>query len=250
MRALRLNLLLSVLALVLGACASSGPAVARMEADELFLYGMERLEERDWSAAATAFERFTFAYATHPRAAEARYRLGESYMGRREYVTAAAEFNRLAAEHPAGPWADDARFQVCMAYYELSLPPQLDQEYTLSAIGHCESLITFYGDSEYVPRAREIIEEMTDRLAEKEYATAEQYLRRRVYDSANIYYHYVVDNYPGTRWAPRALLRLVESYGRLGYAQEEQAARERLLRDYPDSPEARQVNGVTAARRP
>jgi outer membrane protein assembly factor BamD len=238
-----------MLGLLFSACASSGPAVTGMDADELFLYGLEQLQERDWSEAIRAFERFTFAFSAHPRAPEARYRLGEAYMGRREYVTAAMEFNRLAAEYPAGPWADDARFQVCVAYYRLSPPPQLDQEYTVSAISHCESLLTFYSDSEHAPRAREIIAEMQAKLAEKDYNTAEQYLRRRVYDSANIYYHHVADAYPATPWAPRALLRLVETYGRLGYQQEAQAARDRLLREFPDSPEARQVNGVTTASR-
>lgn len=249
MRLMRKYLILPLLGLLLGACASGGRAFAGMEADELFRYGLEQLEERDWSEAVRAFEQFTFSFGAHPRAPEARYRLGEAYMGRREYVTAAMEFNRVATEQPAGPWADDARFQVCQAYYQLAPQPQLDQEYTHSAISHCESLISFYSDSEYVPQAREIIAELRARLAEKEFIAAEQYFRRRIYDSANIYYHLIVDTYPGTPWAPRALLRLVQSYDRLGYEQESQAARDRLLREFPDSPEARQVNGVTAVSR-
>jgi outer membrane protein assembly factor BamD len=248
MRLLRTICLLILLAGTTGACASRGPAFDRMDEEALFQYGMERLRARKWSDAITAFERFTLAYPNHPRVAEARYRLGDAYMGRREYVTAAMEYNRLVTEFPAGPWADDARFGVCRAYYELSPAPPRDQEYTATAVDHCRSLLTYYPESEYVPRATEILDELIDRLAEKDYENAEYYFRRRAYHSANIYYEWVVDNYPSTEWAPRALLRLHESYTRLGYEQEAEAARERLLREFPTSPQARQVNGATADR--
>ena len=39
--------------------------------------------------------------------------------------------------------------------------------------------------------------------------------------------------------APTALLRVVESYQRMGYREEEAAARQRLLAEYPQSAEAR-----------
>src|SRR5687768_5245097 len=111
---MRLTTLLLLLPLM--ACASRGPAIQQMEADSLYSYGAQKLAEQDWNDAAEAFERFTLVYTNHPRIAEARYRLGEAYMGREEYVTAAMEFNRLASDFPTGPWADDARYQVCRSY--------------------------------------------------------------------------------------------------------------------------------------
>jgi outer membrane protein assembly factor BamD len=243
---------LPLLALSLAACGSRGPVLNTLDQEGLFQYGMERLQERDWSDAIAAFERFTQTFPTHPRVAEARFRTGQAYAGRGEHVTAAMEFNRLANDFPAGPWADDARFEVCRAYHELSPSPPRDQEYTVSAIDHCRSLALHYPESEYVARAQEMLDELVNKLAEKDFETAEYYFRRRAYHSANIYYEGVASDYPETAWAPRALLRLHESYTRLGYEQEAEAARERLLREFPSSPQARQIDGtgVTAASRP
>lgn len=238
-------LLLTILALP--GCASRGPAFDTMDPDQLFQQGMERLGERKWTDAVNAFERFILVHAGHPRVAEARYRMAEAYMGRKEFVTAAVEFNRLASDFPAGPWADDARFGVCTAYYELAPPPPLDQEYTRTAIDHCRSLIAYYPDSEYVPRSQERIGELTSRLAEKEYTAGEYYFRRRAFDSGLIYFQAVVEQFPETAWAPKALLRMHESYVRLGYVEEAQAARDQLLRDYPASAEARQLAGAAPA---
>ncbi|HEX6132527.1 MAG TPA: outer membrane protein assembly factor BamD [Longimicrobiales bacterium] len=239
-----------LVALAAAGCATSGAMLDRMDQDALFQYAMEQYRERDWSDAISAFERFTYTFPADPRVAEARFRLGESFQGREEWVTAALEFNRLATDYPAGPWADDARFQVCRSYYELSPSPPRDQEYTVTAIDHCRSLISYYPDSEYLPRAEEMLLELTNKLAEKDYDNAEYYFRRRAYHSANVYYEWVVNHYPETPWAPRALLRLHESYTRLGYEQEAEAAKQRLLREFPTSPQAQQVNGVTADTRP
>lgn len=246
MRLTRSLLLLPLLAVLLGACASRGPALDRMDADELFARGTEQLEQRNWSDAADAFRRFVLMHPNDPRAAEALFRIGEAYQGRREWITAASEFNRIATDYPASPWADRARFQACRSYYELAPRPQLDQEYTRIAIDHCRSLTLHYPDSEFTPRAREIITELTNRLAEKEYLAANHYFNRRAFDSAIVYYQVILAEYPATIWAPRALLRMVEAYERLGYEQEATSTRERLLRDYPASPEASQLAGAAS----
>jgi outer membrane protein assembly factor BamD len=243
MRFRRLILILPVLVLMPAACASRGPVFDAMDADGLFAYGMTQLQERRWETAGAAFEQFTYLFPNHGRVQEARFRVAESYQGRREWITAAVEFNRLATDFPAGAWADDARFQVCRSYYQLAPRAQLDQEYTRQAVDHCRSLLAYYPDSDYVPQAESIITELVDRLAHKEYLVAEDYYRRRAWDSSLIYYGSVADNYSGTVWAPRALLRMVEVYDRLNYEPESAAARARLLQEYPDSPEARQLTG-------
>jgi outer membrane protein assembly factor BamD len=232
---------------MVAACASRGSTLDGLDADALFAHAAEEMERRRWDDAVNAFERFVFLYPNHVRAQEARFRIGQSYQGRREWLTAAVEFNRLAAEFPVGAWADDARFEVCRSYAELSPRPQLDQEFTRQAVEHCQSLLMFYPESEFVPRAEEIIVRMTDRLAEREFIIGEGYFRRRAFDSAVIYYDDLATAFPGTRWAPRALLRLVEIFERLGYDPELRAARERLLREYPGSPEALQISGEPAA---
>jgi outer membrane protein assembly factor BamD len=252
MRLKTILLIAPLFALTVTACASRGPALENLDQEGLFQHGMERLRDEDWSGAIAAFERFTLTFPAHARVAEARFRIGEAYAGRGEYVTAAMEFNRLASDFPAGPWADDARFAVCEAYYELSPAPPRDQEYTATAVDHCRSLVLYYPESEYVPRAEAMMDELINKLAEKDFDTAEYYFRRRAYHSANIYYEGVATDYSETPWAPRALLRLHESYTRLGYEQEAEAAKQRLLREFPSSPQAQQIAGsaITADSRP
>lgn len=229
------------------ACGSSGLRLAGLTADEVYTLAMQKVEEEEWDDAITALEAFTFQFPTHGRYQEARFALGQVHFEKEEYITAAAEFGRLATDYPNGELADDARFRVCESYFLLSPGPQLDQEYTRSAVEHCESLLAYYPESEFAERARQIISDMQNKLAMKLFLEGEYYYKRRAYDSAILSFNDILENYPTTGVVPRTLLQLVRTYETLGYADEAQAHRERLLRDFPESEEASQVRGPSVA---
>ncbi len=225
-------------------------ATSQKDAQSYFNQGLVLTFAFNHAEAIRAFERITMEYPTHPRIQEVRFRLADSYFGRKEYVTAASEFVRLATDYPSGSWADDARYKVCDAYYRLSPKPALDQEYTRAAIDHCQSLATYYPSSEFTPLAEEKVAELRDKLAVKALENAEFYFQRKAYDPAILYFEDLLREYPGTSVVPRALLRLVEIYVRIGYEEEAEAAKQRLLEEYPNTAEARQAQAISLARVP
>ncbi|MGH7501438.1 MAG: outer membrane protein assembly factor BamD [Longimicrobiales bacterium] len=233
--------------LLLAGCASSGPNLSTMDADTLLDRGLERIAEEEWDEAIRALEQFIFQYPTHDRYQEARFRLGDAYAGKDDRLIAASEYGRLADDFPNGQWADDARFRVCQMYYELSPIPPRDQEYTMTAIDHCSSLMAFYPDSEFAPRAAEIITQLQNKLAEKELQHGDFYFKAGAYDSAIIVYQHLLENYPTSAAAAMTLLRLYQSYTEIGYEDEATQARERLLKEFPDSEAARQLRGSQLA---
>lgn len=237
--------ILAAAVIALAGCAGKR-AETQISPDRLYESAMSALKSRHFTEAATLFERFTLQYPSDPRLQEARFHLGESFLGKKEYVTAANEFSRLADDYPAGTYADDSRFKICEAYYTLSPKPQLDQLYTRSALDHCASLLAYYASSEYAPRAQALLSELKTKLAEKAFLTAEFYHKRNAFDSAIIYYEAALRDYPETPTASRTLLRLFETYQRLNYKEEMEAAKQRLLKDYPNSPEAKQLQQPTA----
>lgn len=230
------------LAFALSACPKELPR--DLPPDELYRIGRERFEAGDYGRAIEALERLLFQDPGHARADSAQFLVGESYFQQEQYITAASEFLRLAQNRPAGPLAAEARYRACLAYHELSPRPELDQEYTYEAINQCRSVVLLYPQSPFAERATERITELNDKLARKYYQTGEYYLSRRAYDSAIIYFEHVIENFEGSSLEPRALLKLYESYQRVGYVQEANRVRERLLERYPESPEAGELGSV------
>lgn len=234
--------LLALLSLfVLGACAAREPRIAQLGPDALYEQGMAAYEARQYARAIPLLERFAQFHLGDERVPEARLALGRAHMARREHITAAGEFQRLVTDFPTHPVAREARFGICEAYFSLSPRAPLDQEYTRAAVAHCESVAGLYPNTPEAEQAREFVSEARHKLARKAYENGLFYFRRRAYDAAVVYFTDVVEQYPDTTLAPAALLQLVETYTRIGYAEEADEARERLLREYPESPEARSL---------
>lgn len=236
----------AALVLVVAACGSREPPLDQYNAVGLLERGIGSYQEGEFDDAIRFLDRFVLEYPTHARVQEARYYLADSYFEREEYIAAAARFDRLASDFPQGELADDARFKVCDSYRRLSPEPTLDQEYTHAAIDHCRTLALYHPSSEYAARAQEIVDRLEDKLARKQLLVAEHYFDRNAFDSAIIYFQSVVDRYPTTATAPRALLRLAETYDEIGYDEEAMQTRQRLEREYPDSKEARSIGGGTS----
>lgn len=226
--------------LLLAGCGSRETPLSELGPEQLWTQGVEHFNEEDWDDAIRYLDRYALVAGSDPRVYQARYYVGQAHFNDGEYVTAATEFSRLATDLGRLELADDARFMACRAYEELSPRPQLDQEYTRAAIDHCTSLVDYFPDSEFAPRATDIVDRMWGKLARKVYETGEWYLRRRAYDSAMIYFNDVVERYPQTEWAPRALGELVGIYSTLQYETEREETLQRLLTEYPDSPAARE----------
>lgn len=237
----------AAMAAALGACGARGPLLHELGPDPLYEHGMQKLEAEEWEEAIRAFAQLTSRFPNDARVEEVRFQLGNAYFGKKEYVSAAAEYVRLATDYPSGRFADDARYQTCEAYYRLSPKPQLDQQYTQAAIEHCEALVAYFPQSEFAPKARALVDDLYAKLAHKVLLNGEYYYKRQAFDSSIIYFEDLLARYPGSPYAAKALLRLVQIYHRLGYDEEMEAAKARLLREFPETAEADQAREITLA---
>jgi outer membrane protein assembly factor BamD len=240
MRTLPLFIVNAALAsvLLLGACGTRHTPPAQLAPDTQFQRGTEAFEAGRHARAVEFLQPFALQHVGDPRVPEALYMLGRSYTARREFVSAANEFLRLATEFPTHRSALAARLGACEAYVSLAPRPQLDQEYTYAALNHCDAVTAGFPGTAEADQARVRVGEMRHRLAQKEYETGLFYFRRRAFDASVIYFQRAVNEYPDTAVAPMALMRLHEAFTRIGYVEEAQEVRERLLRDYPQSSEA------------
>ena len=230
--------LLAVLALP--ACAVFRKEVP-LSPEQTYQRGMAAYQAESYRRAASLLGQWVQSAGGDPRMPQALLALGRSHMRTREHVTAAADFLRVVTDYPTSPEQREARFGICQAYQELSPRAQLDQEYTEAAITYCDSYAQYYGDTPEAADARRWVGELREKLAQKQYENGMFYFRRGGYDASVIYFNDAARLYPETRVAPAALLKIVEAYDRIGYAEEAAEARARLQREHPESPEARSL---------
>ncbi len=234
------RLALIALAAALTGCGSANPYQG-MTDEQLFTLARQKYEDHDWDDAIHALDRFFVSFGASDYAPDARLLLADSYFGKEDYLTARSEYQRFIDRYPGDDDAPKAALGMCKALSSLSPVAARDQEYTNEAISTCRNVVTDYAGTPQAQEAGTLANDMRVKLAEKEFLNADFYFRRKLYDSAIKYYEFVVQLYPETEFAPRALLGLYQANKAIGYDDLAEDARTKLLDQYPDSPAASEV---------
>ncbi len=229
-----------VLAAALTGCGSANPYQG-MTDEQLFMLAQQKFQDHEWDDAIRALDRFFISFGASDYASDARLMIADSYFGKGDYLTARSEYQRFIDRYPGDDGAPVAALGMCKSLVALSPVPERDQGYTNEAITTCRNVVTDYAGTPQAQDAATLANDMRVKLAEKEYLNADFYFRRKLFDSAIKYYEFVVQLYPETEYAPRALLGIYESNKAIGYDDLADDARTKLLEQYPDSPAASSV---------
>lgn len=168
--------------------------------------------EGDFSEAAKAFDTVTRVGRGTEYGQDAQYYLAESYYKDKQYLLAASEYDRYVSYYPQDERRQEMEFKAAMCYFHQSPRYKLDQSDTRRAIERFQLFINRYPDSDRVTDAANRIDELRSKLAHKAYEAAQFYVRNEMYKAATIYLDRVIDQYPESKWAERALVDQVKTY--------------------------------------
>jgi outer membrane protein assembly factor BamD len=205
-------LLLSLLVSTMAACSSKSLIRPGDTVEIAFAKAMDQYERGRYGDAARAFETvLTIARGTE-YASEAQFYLAESYYNNNEFLIAATEYRRHYTNHPRAANRLESEFKEALSYYRITPRYNLDQTNGRQALELFDLFISRYPASEYVAEAESYIDDLRNRQARKMYSAAELYMRVRQYNAAAIYFGLVLDRYPETSWAERALVNQINAY--------------------------------------
>lgn len=188
----------------------------------------------NWGKAAPLFERMTLELpAGDSLVSETHFRLAECYFGQKSQLQAAREFRKVSDDSPNAALAPEALLRAGDAYADLWRRPELDDTYGRTALSTYQELLNRYPDSPAAARARLRIAELEDSFAVKQFKTAEYYYKLKAYDSAILYLKDLAATYPRAAVTPRALLRLVDAYRAVKYAEDIQETCGYIRRFHP-----------------
>lgn len=240
---------------LLGACGG-GPSLESMNGPELYHLAQEKMAEEKMGDAQEILDHLVIRHPRFDSIADASLLLADAYYADEKFILAIAQYTRFVTVYPAHSEVPQASLRMCQAFSAITLEPQRDQTQTYEAVRNCEQVANDFMLTPVADTASEIAAELRRKLAQRRYEEASFYFRRNGWDASILYYEDVVERYPETEYAPRALLRIMEAYQKiiknsppdLGYELEIEIARERLLTGYPLSPEAEKVRAEMAKR--
>ena len=223
------------LAMLAGACSKA--FVPRKFPTTLALYQASEHEyqRRHWDNALAGFDLLAGQLpARDTLLAHVYFYQGEVHGKKDEHLLAAQAYSRIIDAFPDDSLADDALIRTAREYQALWRKPTLDAQYGQTALSTYRQLLSLYPDSKLVPEAGREIAHLNGMFADKDFETAEHYMRRKAYDSAIIYLRDVTQNYPGTPAARQSYFRLLDAYRAIKYREDEVETCTEARKFYPD----------------
>ncbi len=143
-----------------------------------------------------------------PLAPKAQYKLGLVLKGLMRYYEAEEAFNKVITNYPNSEWVEAAKFQIASCRAAVSRGPDYDQGAAKEAKEKFEGFVKEHPDAVLSREAEKNINQLKEKEAEANFSIARFYEKQKAYEAAKIYYNEIINNYPDSAWAVKALERL------------------------------------------
>lgn len=208
--------------------------------------GDEALERKDFLQAERYYEHVRTKFPYLEVANEAELKLADLDFAQERYAEAREKFESFIKLHPTHPKVDYAAYRAALTHFAdmpsgmFILPPSTEKDQTevVAALGALNDFVRQYPNSQYVPEARQKIEEVRQRLAEHELYVANFYAHRKRWKAVVQRLEGLLKNYPGTKAEEEALFDLHNAYVQLNEPELAKQTLQRVIDRLPGTPAA------------
>ena len=222
----------------------------------LFDRAIHNIEHGDYEAARLTLNTLINTYDTSEFLAKAKLAIADSWFregGAHGLAQAEAEYKDFILFYPSMEEAAESQFKVCNIHYKQMDKADRDNSQGQRAEDECRQALVAYPNSKFVPQVQQMLRNVQEVLADKEYKTGEFYHEKGSFPAAANRLSFVTQQYPLYSGSDQALWDLADSYEHMGSRFENQraAALTKLVRDYPLSAHLETAkNDLTAMKRP
>src|SRR5579863_9078285 len=222
----------------------------------LFDKAIKNIEHGNYEAARLTLNTLINTYDTSEFLAKAKLAIADSWFregGSHGLAQAEAEYKDFILFYPNMEEAAESQFKVCNIHYKQMDKADRDNAQGQRAEDECRQVMVAYPNSKFLPEAQQMLRNVQEVLADKEFRTGDFYHRRGSFPAAANRLTFVTQQYPLYSASDDALWELADSYQHMGDRFENQraAALTKLVRDYPLSSHLEDAKEMlTAMKRP
>ncbi len=201
----QIGLLASLLLLLLTSCGEYNFLLKSTDPDFKYSYAKKYYNQKKYVRSATLLEEVVHYLRGRPEAEESLYLLAMSYYYQKDYVTASEYFKTYYNTYPKGEFTENTRFYGAYGLYLDSPDSRLDQTQTFESISQFLMYLEYYPQSPRAKQAQEILFELQEKIAYKEYLGAKLYYNLGTYLGNNyaaciITAENALKSYPDTKY--------------------------------------------------
>ena len=175
---------------------------------------------------------------------EGQFLLAESYFLGEEWIEAYSEYNIFINHYPSSPQAPLATYKKGLSAWSHDYVPGRDETYTNDAVKAFDEFVKVFPEHIKKDSAVFYLNQLSERLADREMATAILYLKMREPQATAIYLQQFIKNFPDSERYGEALALLVESYTRLDQFEQADTYLSEMDSKLKGQPLANRINGL------
>jgi outer membrane protein assembly factor BamD len=223
----------------------------------LFDRAIKDIEHGNYESARIVLNTLINTYDTSEYIAKAKLAIADSWYregGAHGLAQAEAEYKEFILFFPNMEEAAESQYRVCSIHYKQMDVADRDSAQGTRAEDECRQVIKqFPNAKQFVEKATQMLRNVQEVLADKEYKTGDFYHHKGSFPAAASRFEYVTKQYPLYSGSDEALWELSDSYRKMGdrFEPQEGDALTKLVKDYPFSAHlAAAKERLTALKKP
>ena len=213
---LNLVVILAVAALFFS-CSGLSKVAKSGDPELIYSTAMKLYKAEKWSRAGDMFDACQGYYVGSEREDSIAFFSARSKFKERDYHEASLGFDEFRRKFGRSLFIEDAEGMYALCEYYMAPEPSRDQTLTAKAIVSLTNFIERYPESERIPAFREIIEELTGRMHEKNFLNTYSYFKTEKYKSAVVAFKNALKTYDETPYREKIMYYIVVSNYRLAH---------------------------------
>ena len=206
-------LILALLCLVaFTSCNDFNRLVKSTDNEMKYEVAMDYYERGDYNHALQLFDLLQASFRNTPKGEAITYRTAQCYFNQDDYDIAGYYYNKFCQTYPFSKSAEKAAFMNAYCNYLLSPESGLDQTNTHTAIKLLKGFIEHYPNSDSLARANQLIDNLNEKLEEKDYNMCRLFYRMENYSAAITSFENMLKNYPNTKHREEILYDMAKTY--------------------------------------
>ena len=217
--------------LVMTSCSDYSKMLKTRDMDAKSEYAIKLYNRGDYFKALPLFEELITVYRGTKKAEQTYYYYSYTNYRIGDYETAAYDFENFAKTYPNSEFAEECAFMHAYCFYQSSPLYSLDQTNTYKAINELQLFADRYPQSKKIEECNKLIDQLREKLEEKEFQYAELYFNVASYKSAITTYKNLINDFPTTKYREEALFKIVRS----AYLLAENSIESKLIERYGET---------------
>lgn len=216
-------------------CGKTKPITQKKNVSQLYEEGLSLFFKGHYDEAEGKFTAVIFEFPFSEKSTMAEVRLAELYYYQGKYAEASAYLEDFNKRHPSHKDAPYAYYLLGMCYFNQKPKAERDQTPARNASSAFGELLARYPGSIWADMAKHHFDTCIESLAKSEMLVGDFYFKRKNFHGASERYDWLVQKYPSSRYASRALFGLAKCYEASNNTQKAKSTLEHLVSAYPES---------------